>query len=72
MCSGSGLAVAVFVDATIVRMVLVPSIMQLLGRANWWIPTWLDRWLPRLAVEADVLPAVAAPVTVDQENAQVG
>jgi RND superfamily putative drug exporter len=69
---GLGLAVAVFVDATIVRMVLVPSIMQLLGRANWWIPTWLDRWLPRLAVEADVLPAVAAPVTVDQENAQVG
>ena len=69
---GLGLAVAVFVDATIVRMVLVPSIMQLLGRANWWIPTWLDRWLPRLAVEADVLPAVAAPVTVDQENAEAG
>ena len=56
---GLGLAVAVFVDATIVRMVLVPSIMQLLGRANWWIPAWLDRLLPRLAVEAEVPPVVA-------------
>jgi RND superfamily putative drug exporter len=55
---GLGLAVAVFVDATIVRMVLVPSIMQLLGRANWWIPAWLDRLLPRLAVEAEVPPVV--------------
>ena len=56
---GLGLAVAIFVDATLVRMVLVPSIMQLLGRANWWIPGWLDGLLPRLAVEADVPPAVA-------------
>ena len=56
---GLGLAVAIFVDATIVRMVLVPSIMQLLGRANWWIPAWLDRLLPRLAVEAEVPPVVA-------------
>ena len=56
---GLGLAAAVAVDATIVRMVLVPSIMQLLGRANWWIPAWLDRLLPRLAVETEVPPAVA-------------
>jgi RND superfamily putative drug exporter len=59
---GLGLAVAIFVDATLVRMVLVPSIMQLLGRANWWIPAWLDRLLPRLAVEADVLPPVGTRV----------
>ena len=67
---GLGLAVAVLVDATIVRMVLVPSIMQLLGRANWWIPAWLDRLLPRLAVEAEIPPvaprgpAVAEDVVV--------
>ena len=43
---GVGMATAILVDATIVRMVLVPAVMQLLGRANWWIPGWLDRVLP--------------------------
>ena len=51
---GLGLATAVFVDATIVRMVLVPSTMELLGKANWWLPRWLDRVLPRINVEGDV------------------
>ena len=45
------MATAILVDATIVRMVLVPAVMQLLGRANWWLPGWLDRRLPRLDVE---------------------
>jgi putative drug exporter of the RND superfamily len=45
---GLGMATAILVDATVVRMVLVPAVMQLLGRANWWIPGWLDRLLPRL------------------------
>jgi RND superfamily putative drug exporter len=49
---GIGLAVAVFLDATLVRMVLVPATMSLLGRANWWLPTWLDRILPHLDLEA--------------------
>ena len=48
---GLGMAVAVFVDATIVRMVLVPATMELLGDRNWWIPKWLDRVLPRVNVE---------------------
>jgi RND superfamily putative drug exporter len=48
---GLGMAVAVFVDATVVRMVLVPATMELLGDRNWWIPKWLDRILPRLNVE---------------------
>jgi putative drug exporter of the RND superfamily len=48
---GIGLASAIFLDATIVRMVLVPGVMQLLGRYNWWIPDWLERILPRLDVE---------------------
>jgi RND superfamily putative drug exporter len=45
---GVGMATAILVDATIVRMVLVPAVMQMLGRANWWVPGWLDRVLPRL------------------------
>jgi putative drug exporter of the RND superfamily len=48
---GIGLATAVFLDATVVRMVLVPAVMQLLGARNWWIPDWLERILPRLDVE---------------------
>jgi RND superfamily putative drug exporter len=48
---GIGLASAIFLDATLVRMVLVPAVMQLLGPANWWIPNWLERVLPRLDVE---------------------
>jgi RND superfamily putative drug exporter len=48
---GLGLAVAVLVDATIVRMLLVPASMRLLGDANWWFPAWLDRLLPNLDVE---------------------
>ncbi len=49
---GLGLAVAVLVDATIVRLVLVPATMELLGDKNWWIPRWLDRVLPRIHIEA--------------------
>jgi RND superfamily putative drug exporter len=48
---GIGLAVAIFLDATVVRMVLVPAVMQLLGERNWWIPNWLERILPELDVE---------------------
>src|SRR5580700_6729440 len=43
---GLGLAAAVLVDATVVRLVLVPAVMELLGKANWWLPRWLDRLLP--------------------------
>jgi putative drug exporter of the RND superfamily len=48
---GIGMATAIFVDATVVRMVLVPAVMQLMGTANWWIPGWLDRVLPRVNIE---------------------
>jgi putative drug exporter of the RND superfamily len=48
---GVGLAVAVFVDATIVRLVLVPATMELLGAANWWLPRWLGRILPQIHIE---------------------
>jgi RND superfamily putative drug exporter len=48
---GLGMATAIFLDATVVRMLLVPALMQLFGRANWWIPRWLDRRLPQLDVD---------------------
>jgi putative drug exporter of the RND superfamily len=63
---GLGLATAIFVDATIVRMILVPATMKLMGDANWWIPRWLDRILPAIHIEGEAgLPEpemVAAPV----------
>jgi RND superfamily putative drug exporter len=49
---GLGLAAAVLLDATVVRMVLVPATMQLLGDRNWWRPRWLDRMLPAIQVDA--------------------
>jgi putative drug exporter of the RND superfamily len=48
---GLGLATAVAIDATVVRMVLVPSTMSLLGSGNWWLPRWLDRILPHMDLE---------------------
>ncbi len=48
---GSGLALAVLFDATLVRMLLVPATMELLGSKNWWLPRWLDRILPTIHVE---------------------
>ncbi len=54
---GIGLASAIFLDATVVRMVLVPAVMQLLGHRNWWIPNWLEEILPRLDVEQGTVGA---------------
>ena len=59
---GLGMAVAVLVDATLVRMVLVPSVMEILGPLNWWMPRWLDRIVPRVGSEVDVdVPEAAHP-----------
>ena len=58
---GLGLATAIFVDATIVRVVLVPASMKLMGDANWWFPRWLE-WLPRLDIEGE---AALPPREVD-------
>jgi RND superfamily putative drug exporter len=59
--TGVGLAVAVFLDATVIRLVLVPATMALLGELNWWLPRWLDRLLPHVDVDAavPVTPSVA-------------
>ena len=61
---GLGLAVAVLLDATIVRLLLVPAAMELLGRRNWWVPRWLDRLLPRLTIEP--APRVEPAVSPDR------
>ena len=50
---GVGMGVAVAVDATLVRCLLVPAVMVLLGRANWWFPRWLDKLLPNLSIEGE-------------------
>ncbi|MBA2532011.1 MAG: MMPL family transporter [Nocardioidaceae bacterium] len=55
-----GMAVAVLIDATIVRMILVPAIMSLLGDRAWWIPRWLDKVLPNFEQEGST-PSAAAP-----------
>ena len=64
---GFGLAVAIFLDATVVRSILLPATMRLLGDWNWWLPGWLG-WLPRVTIEGDVEDASegatgAAPAT---------
>ncbi len=68
---GLGLAVAVFLDATIVRMLLVPATMELLGDKNWWFPKWLDKIIPQIHVErvqAETNAALAEATTGSSEN----
>jgi RND superfamily putative drug exporter len=57
---GIGLAAAILIDATLIRMVLVPATMELLGDRNWWLPTWLDRLLPRISIEGLARATAAA------------
>jgi putative drug exporter of the RND superfamily len=63
---GMGLAVAIFVDATIVRLVLVPATMELLGDANWWFPKWLDRIVPKISIEPHTDVPVDLPDDLDR------
>jgi RND superfamily putative drug exporter len=60
---GFGLATAIILDATIIRMVLVPASMELLGDRNWYLPGWLE-WLPRISIEGGFEPAKAAARSV--------
>jgi RND superfamily putative drug exporter len=62
---GLGFSAAIFVDAFVIRTVLVPALMHVLGRANWWLPKWLDRILPTLHVEPeDTAAGEAVPAAV--------
>jgi len=71
---GVGLASAILLDATIVRMLLVPATMELLGDRNWWLPRWLDRILPNLDVEghAEPLPELPPEPTPADERVPAG
>jgi RND superfamily putative drug exporter len=55
---GFGLAAAILIDATIIRMVIVPATMELLGKANWWLPKWMQR-MPEIQLDEDFLPQPA-------------
>jgi RND superfamily putative drug exporter len=55
-----GLAASILIDATVVRLLLVPAVLYLFGRGSWWIPRWLDRVLPRISVEGDPKPTAPA------------
>ncbi|HEY0520943.1 MAG TPA: hypothetical protein VGC84_15745, partial [Ilumatobacteraceae bacterium] len=66
---GLGLATAIFVDATLVRMVLVPATMSLLGRANWWLPSWMQRILPHIDFESAPHDAEVIEIQTEREPA---
>jgi len=71
---GIGLAAAVFLDAFVLRTVLVPAAMHVFGRWNWWIPRWMERPLPRLTVEpspAEGLPSPLAPPLAPPKLARI-
>ncbi len=57
---GLALASAVFLDAIVIRCILLPAVLELSGERTWWFPSWVDRRLPRLAIE----PSTAAPASV--------
>jgi putative drug exporter of the RND superfamily len=59
----------VLVDATIVRMILVPATMELLGDRNWWLPRWLDRLLPHVDVDGERAIPVHEPAAPDAPRA---
>ena len=67
---GVSLASAVLIDAFIIRLIFIPSIMSILGKANWWLPGWLDRILPKVQIEpgedeiTDDEPVVASKARV--------
>ncbi len=68
---GFGLAFAVFIDATVVRLVLVPATMELLGDRNWWFPKMLE-WVPRIHIEGSAAPAVGEPTREPEPEPALG
>ncbi|MGE0135248.1 MAG: MMPL family transporter [Dehalococcoidia bacterium] len=65
---GVGLATAVLLDASVVRMLLVPATMELLGNTNWWLPRWLDRLLPTISVEGPAAQPAPVPASIDRRR----
>lgn len=70
---GLGLASAILIDVLIVRLVVAPAVMMLLGDRAWWLPGWLDRVLPRISLEGELTEAESAPASEEEHDAvQVG
>jgi len=66
-----GLTTAVLVDATIVRMVLVPATMELLGNANWWMPKWLGKIQPEVHIEGEAAVQAELALLLAEEEQKV-
>jgi RND superfamily putative drug exporter len=69
---GIGMASAIFIDATVVRLLLVPAVMHILGRVNWWLPAWLDRRVPQLHVEGRPELFLPEPAAEPRDAVPVG
>jgi RND superfamily putative drug exporter len=69
--AGIGLAATVALDAFVLRTILVPALMHILGGRNWWLPGWLDRRLPHLAVEPADEADPASPPPAEEEPPRV-
>jgi uncharacterized membrane protein YdfJ with MMPL/SSD domain len=67
---GFGLAAAILIDSTVVRAVLLPSVMKLLGERNWYLPRWLD-WIPQVSHGAEPVEGVRVPQQRQPEPALV-
>jgi RND superfamily putative drug exporter len=67
---GLGLASAIFLDAFVIRVTLMPAVMRLLGSVNWWMPRWLDRVLPRIDLDSGDVPVEGA--VAERQLASVG
>ncbi|HUO49546.1 MAG TPA: MMPL family transporter [Acidimicrobiales bacterium] len=65
---GLGLAAGIFMDAILIRMAIVPAVMFLFGKTNWWFPSWLDRVLPRLSIDPDDVVTGLGPATEPAEE----
>jgi RND superfamily putative drug exporter len=72
---GLGLSAGILIDAVLIRMAIVPALMFMMGKANWWFPRWLDRLLPGVSVDpgqpAEQAPPDAQPPTPSTEPAHV-
>jgi RND superfamily putative drug exporter len=65
---GVGFASAIFIDAFIIRLLLLPAVMHIVGPAMWWMPSWLERRLPHLHIEAEEGPAEVPPAEPEREE----
>jgi RND superfamily putative drug exporter len=63
---GFGLAIAVFLDALVIRCILLPAVLEILGRTTWWLPSWLDRLLPDINIEGSSARAEGRAAKPDQ------